>query len=123
MAATGTPTVVVLVSGRPLDSAVDRGAHSGRRRGLGAGSCTWAGQAVAEVLAGSEPSPEAPDVVLPKHVGQQMVIYSRKLSSLWADYVEGDNQPLWEFGYRLSLYDVRLRRADGRQNLGARRRC
>ena len=38
----------------------------------------------------------------PKHVGQQMVNYNRKLSSLWAGYVEGDNQPLWEFGYGLS---------------------
>ena len=100
VAATGTPTVVVLVNGRPLAlpwieehiPAVVEAWEPGCMGGL----------AVAEVLAGEvNPSGKLP-MSFPKHVGQQMVNYNRKLSSLWAGYVEGDNQPLWEFGYGLS---------------------
>lgn len=98
--ATGTPTVVVLVNGRPL-------ALPWIKEHVEAVVEAWepgcmGGQAVAEVLAGEvNPSGKLP-MSFPKHVGQQMVNYNRKLSSLWAGYVEGDNQPLWEFGYGMS---------------------
>lgn len=98
--ATGTPTVVVLVNGRPL-------ALPWIKEHVPAVVEAWepgcmGGQAVAEVLTGRvNPSGKLP-MSFPKHVGQQMVNYNRKLSSLWAGYVEGDNQPLWPFGYGLS---------------------
>ncbi len=98
--ATGTPTVVVLINGRPL-------ALPWIKEHVPAVVEAWepgcmGGQAVAEVLTGRvNPSGKLP-MSFPKHVGQQMVNYNRKLSSLWAGYVEGDNQPLWPFGYGLS---------------------
>ena len=98
--ATGTPTVVVLINGRPL-------ALPWIKEHVPAVVEAWepgcmGGQAVAEVLTGRvSPSGKLP-MSFPKHVGQQMVNYNRKLSSLWAGYVEGDNQPLWPFGYGLS---------------------
>lgn len=98
--ATGTPTVVVLINGRPL-------ALPWIKEHVPAVVEAWepgcmGGQAVAEVLTGRvNPSGKLP-ISFPKHVGQQMVNYNRKLSSLWAGYVEGDNQPLWPFGYGLS---------------------
>ncbi len=98
--ATGTPTVVVLINGRPL-------ALPWIKEHVPAVVEAWepgcmGGQAVAEVLMGRvNPSGKLP-MSFPKHVGQQMVNYNRKLSSLWAGYVEGDNQPLWPFGYGLS---------------------
>lgn len=98
--ATGTPVVVVLVNGRPL-------ALPWIKENVPAIVEAWepgcmGGQAVAEVLYGKiNPSGKLP-MSFPKHVGQQMVNYNRKLSSLWAGYVEGDNLPLWPFGYGLS---------------------
>lgn len=100
VAATGTPTVVVLINGRPLALPWIK-AHIPAVVEAWEPGC-MGGQAVAEVLAGKvNPSGKLP-MSFPKHVGQQMVNYNRKLSSLWAGYVEGDNQPLWEFGYGLS---------------------
>ena len=100
VAATGTPTVVVLINGRPLALPWIK-AHIPAVVEAWEPGC-MGGQAVAEMLAGKvNPSGKLP-MSFPKHVGQQMVNYNRKLSSLWAGYVEGDNQPLWEFGYGLS---------------------
>jgi len=102
--ATGTPTVVVLINGRPL-------------------SIRWAaehipaiveawlpgeqgGHAVAEVLFGDvNPSGRLP-VSVPRHVGQLPVYYNHtatKASRLKdRGYVDMKAAPLWEFGYGLS---------------------
>lgn len=102
---TGTPTVAVLVNGRPL-------------------SVRWAaehvpaiveawlpgehgGQAVAAVLFGEkDPSGRLP-VTIPRHVGQLPAFYNhRRAKGYWTEhgygYVDMPATPLWEFGHGLS---------------------
>lgn len=102
--ATGTPTILVLVNGRPL-------------------SVSWAAehcpailevwlpgeegaQAVADVLFGDEnPGGKLP-ITIPRHVGQVPVYYAHKPSggkSHWREaYVDLSNTPLFPFGFGLS---------------------
>ncbi|MCA9918438.1 MAG: glycoside hydrolase family 3 C-terminal domain-containing protein [Anaerolineales bacterium] len=102
--ATGTPTVLVLVNGRPL-------------------STTWAAdnipaiveawlpgeegaEAVADVLFGDfNPGGKLP-ITVPRHVGQVPIFYNHKPSggrSHWkGDYVDLSHKPLWSFGFGLS---------------------
>ncbi|MFZ1400757.1 MAG: glycoside hydrolase family 3 N-terminal domain-containing protein, partial [Candidatus Promineifilaceae bacterium] len=102
--ATGTPTVLVLVNGRPL-------------------STTWAAdhipaiveawlpgeegaEAVADVLFGDfNPGGKLP-ITVPRHVGQVPIFYNHKPSggrSHWkGDYVDLSHKPLWPFGFGLS---------------------
>jgi beta-glucosidase len=102
--ATGTPVVLVVVSGRPLsiESA--------------AGHChaillAWvpgdAGpDAIADVLTGAvNPGGKLP-VSIPRHVGQVPVTYRHHPtgghSQPKGDYVDGSVKPLWPFGFGLS---------------------
>lgn len=102
--ATGTPTVLVLINGRPL-------------------SIRWAaenvpaiveawlpgeqgGHAVAEVLFGDyNPSGRLP-VTVPRHVGQLPVYYNHSFTKARAlagrGYVDMPARPLWPFGHGLS---------------------
>ena len=102
--ATGTPTVLVLLNGRPL-------------------STTWAAdhipaiveawlpgeegaEAVADVLFGDfNPGGKLP-LTVPRHVGQVPIFYNHKPSggrSHWkTDYVNLSHKPLWPFGFGLS---------------------
>jgi beta-glucosidase len=99
--ATGTPTVLVLVSGRPL--AVEWAAAH-----CAAVLFAWvpgdAGpEALAAVLAGdSEPGGRLP-VTVPRHVGQVPLTYRHHPTggrSNWKiDYVDGPTSPLWPFGH------------------------
>jgi beta-glucosidase len=104
MAATGTPIVLVLVSGRPL--AIEAAAaHSA------AVLHAWCPgdegpAAVADVLFGdANPGGKLP-VTVPRHVGQIPIHYAHKPSggrSHWHDdYVDGSHLPLWPFGHGLS---------------------
>ncbi len=104
VAATGTPVVIVLISGRPLSIP--------REAALAAAVVhAWvpgeAGpQAIAEVLFGDvSPGGKLP-VTVPRHVGQVPLFYAHKPSggrSLWhQDYVDGSHLPLWPFGHGLS---------------------
>lgn len=104
---TGTPTVVVLINGRPLATrwvaahvpAVVEAWLPGEK----------GGQAVAEVLFGDvNPSGRLP-VTVPRHVGQLPVYYNSKPSkAFWIEhgwgkpYADLDPTPLYEFGYGLS---------------------
>ncbi len=104
---TGTPTVVVLVNGRPLAipwiaehvPAVVEAWLPGER----------GGQAVADVLFGDyNPSGRLP-LTVPRHAGQLPVYYNHKPSkSHWIEhgwgkpYVDMNPRPLYEFGYGLS---------------------
>ncbi len=98
--ATGTPTIVVLVNGRPLGV-------EWIARNIPAVVEAWepgsfGGQAVAEVLFGQvNPSGKLP-LTVPKHSGQIQMIYNGKFTHGWFNYVEGRNEPLWPFGHGLS---------------------
>ncbi len=99
--ATGTATVLVLVSGRPL--AIEWAATH-----CAAVLLAWvpgdAGpEALAAVLAGdSEPGGRLP-VTIPRHVGQVPLTYRHHPTggrSNWkVDYVDGPTAPLWPFGH------------------------
>lgn len=104
---TGTPTVVVLVNGRPLSirwiaenvPAIVEAWLPGEK----------GGRAVADVLFGDvNPSGRLP-VTFPRHSGQLPVYYNRPPSKdYWIErgwgrrYVDMSAKPLWDFGYGLS---------------------
>jgi beta-glucosidase len=107
VAATGTPTVVVLINGRPL--AIRRTAER-----VPAIVEAWVcgekgGRAVADVLFGDvNPGGKLP-VTFPRHAGQLPVYYNAKKSkAYWVGqgwgkpYVDMDPKPLFPFGHGLS---------------------
>jgi beta-glucosidase len=105
--ATGTPTIVVLVNGRPLSirwiaenvPAIVEAWLPGE----------MGGRAVAEVLFGEvNPGGRLP-VTVPRHAGQLPVYYDRPPSKdYWVEhgwgrrYADMSAKPLWEFGHGLS---------------------
>lgn len=98
--ATGTPTVVVLINGRPLSTvwtaenadAVVEAWNCGER----------GGEAVADVLFGDyNPSGRLP-ITIPRHVGQLPVYYNYSPTKKRKTYRNLDAKPLYEFGYGLS---------------------
>jgi beta-glucosidase len=97
--ATGTPVVVVLIKGRPLNLNW-MAAH------VPALLDAWypgqeGGNAVADVLFGDyNPAGRLP-ISVPKSVGQLPVYYNAKRPTPH-DYVEVDNKPLYNFGHGLS---------------------
>jgi len=98
--ATGVPTVVVLVGGRPLgitwiDKNVDAIVNAWEPGSFG-------GKAVAEVLTGAvNPSGKLP-VTVPRNSGQVHMIYNHKPSQFIHPFIDGDYSSLYEFGYGLS---------------------
>jgi beta-glucosidase len=104
IAATGTPTIVVLVNGRPL--ALPRIAEC-----VPALVEAWipgeqGGHAVADVLFGRvSPGGRLP-ISLPRSVGQVPVYHGHKSgggrSQMYGDYGDGPTQPLFAFGHGLS---------------------
>ncbi len=117
--ATGTPTVLVLMSGRPLAIpwAAEHCAailHAWVPGEFGA-------VAIVDVLTGvAAPGGKLP-VSVPRDVGQIPVTYSHRPTgghTNWnVEYVDGSNLPLWPFGYGLSytsflLSDLRASSAE-----------
>ncbi len=105
--ATGTPTIVVLINGRPLSI---RWIAENIPAILEPWCCgEQGGNAVAEVIFGDyNPSGRLP-VTVPRHVGQIPVYYNHKKSkSYWIErgwgtpYSDMSPKPLFEFGYGLS---------------------
>ncbi len=101
---TGTPTVVVLINGRPLSvrwvaehvPAILEAWNCGEQGGL----------AVADILFGDvNPSGRLP-ITVPRHVGQLPAYYNYKPSKAYwikhAGYVDMPATPLFEFGFGLS---------------------
>jgi beta-glucosidase len=97
---TGTPTVVVLMGGRPYSipeiaeqpCAILNTFYLGQTNGT----------AVAKVLFGDvNPSGKLP-LSVPRSVGQLPVYYSQKATSFYKDYWEETSQPLYKFGHGLS---------------------
>lgn len=105
--ATGTPTIVILINGRPLAipwiaehiPAILEAWNPGEK----------GGDAIADVLFGDyNPSGKLP-VTVPRHAGQLPVFYNYKPSKkYWLEegwgksYADLDNKPLYEFGFGLS---------------------
>jgi beta-glucosidase len=104
---TGTPTIVVLVNGRPL-------AVRWIAENIPAVIEAWlpgekGGQAVAEILFGDCNPSGRLTVTVPRHAGQLPVYYNCKPSkTYWLEhgwgkpYADMDSSPLYEFGYGLS---------------------
>ncbi len=105
--ATGTPTVVVLVNGRPLAVRDVAGSVPAILEAWVSGE--RGGQAVAEVLFGDvNPSGKLP-VTVPRHAGQLPAYYNSKRSKpYWIKegwghpYVDMEPTPLYPFGHGLS---------------------
>ena len=105
--ATGTPTVVVLINGRPL-------AVRWIAQNIPALVEAWlpgekGGQAVAEILFGDVNPSGRLSVTVPRHVGQLPVYYNYKKSKrYWMKqgwgraYVDLEPTPLYPFGFGLS---------------------
>ncbi len=105
--ATGTPTVVVLVNGRPLAARfVAESVPAVLEAWIGGEK---GGRAVAEVLFGDiNPSGKLP-VTVPRHAGQLPVFYNAaRAKAYWLkegwghSYVDIDPEPLFPFGHGLS---------------------
>jgi beta-glucosidase len=107
---TGTPTVLVLVDGRPL--ALEWIAEK-----IPAILEAWlpgeeGGTAVADVLFGDyNPGGKLP-ISFPRKVGQIPVYYAHKpsgaRSQLWGDYVDSSTSPAFDFGHGLSYTTFKL---------------
>jgi beta-glucosidase len=104
VSATGTPTIVVVVSGR---------VHTLGRITAAADAVVWVpppgeegGHALADVLTGAvNPSGRLP-VTLPRHVGQLPLHHDMRArgdrSEIYGDYVDCESSPLFAFGHGLS---------------------
>jgi beta-glucosidase len=104
---TGTPTIVVLINGRPLATPwVDKHVPAILEAWIPGEK---GGTAVAEILFGDyNPSGKLP-VTVPRHAGQLPVYYNHKPSkTYWLEkgwgnsYADLDYRPLYPFGYGLS---------------------
>jgi beta-glucosidase len=121
--ATGTPVVLVIVSGRPL--AVEWAA-----RHCAAVLLAWTpgdagAEAIADILTGAhDPGGKLP-VTVPRHVGQVPLTYRHHPSggrSQWkGDYVDAAASPLWPFGHGRSYTSFSLADLVVEGNLGASR--
>ncbi|MFJ9025416.1 glycoside hydrolase family 3 N-terminal domain-containing protein [Streptomyces sp. NPDC102259] len=99
VAATGTPTVVVLLQGRP--HAVPEAAEKAAALLTAWYPGPWGGEAVAEVLLGlAEPVGRLP-VSVPRSADRLPVHYNHK-DTEYGSYVDGDAGPLYSFGHGLS---------------------
>ncbi|TLX72784.1 beta-glucosidase [Labilibacter sediminis] len=98
--ASGTPTIVVLVNGRPL-------AIEWISENIPAIIEAWepgskGGQAVAQILYGEvNPSAKLP-ITIPRSAGHQLSIYNHKPTHYFHKYVTTKTGPLYPFGFGLS---------------------
>ena len=100
VAASGRPTVLVLISGRPLG--VQWAADN-----LPALVNAWepgmyGGQAIAEILYGKANPSAKLAVTMPRSAGQVQMIYNHKPSQYFHPYAVTPSTPLYPFGYGLS---------------------
>ena len=98
--ASGTPTIVVLINGRPLAEPwivenVDALIEAWEPGAMG-------GKALAEIVFGDvNPSGKLP-ITVPYSVGHMQAIYNHKPSALVRKYADAPTHNLYEFGYGLS---------------------
>ena len=101
---TGTPTIVLLINGRPLSVRMEKEHVPAILEGWYLGE--EGGTAAAEVLFGDvNPSGKLP-ITFPKSVGQIPIFYNHKPSSL-RNYIFSDRAPLFPFGYGMSYTTFR----------------
>jgi beta-glucosidase len=104
VAATGTPTIVVVVSGR---------VHTLGRITDVADAMLWVpppgeegGSAIADIMTGAVNPSGCLPVTLPRHVGQLPLHHDMRArgdrSEFYGDYVDGPTSPLFAFGHGLS---------------------
>ena len=104
--ATGVPTIVVLVGGRPLSVNWIAENVPALIQAWEPGS--FGGTAVASVITGDvNPSAKLP-VSIPRHSGQIQMIYNHKPSQYFHKYKDGLSTPLYPFGYGLSYTDFKF---------------
>ena len=98
--ATGVPTIVVLVGGRPLSVNWIAENVPALIQAWEPGS--FGGTALANILTGKvNPSAKLP-ISIPRHAGQIQMIYNHKPSQYFHKYKDGASTPLYAFGYGLS---------------------
>lgn len=98
--ATGVPTLVVYVNGKPIAEPWIEDHIPAILESWESGS--YAGQVVAEVLFGEvNPSGKLP-LTFPRSVGQLQMVYNHKPSSYYREYAFEKTQPLYPFGHGLS---------------------
>ncbi len=104
VAATGTPVVTVVVSGRVHTLAEVEALSAATLLAWVPGQ--EGGAAIADVLFGVEPPSGRLPVSLPRHVGQLPVHYNHRAgggaSAFWGDYTDSPASPLHPFGFGLS---------------------
>ena len=102
---TGKPTIVIIISGRPLSvryaaekvPAIINAWEPGQ----------FGGQAIAEILYGKVNPSAKLAMTIPRHVGQISTWYNHKRSAFFHPAVCADNTPLYPFGYGLSYTTFR----------------
>lgn len=101
IAATGTPTVVVVMSGRVHTLERELTASSALVLAWPGGE--EAGSGLVDVLSGAVDASGRLPVSLPRRVGQIPVHYNHRAgggsSKFWGDYVDGPTAPLFRFGH------------------------
>ena len=98
--ASGKPTVVILVSGRPLGVEWIAENVSALINAWAPGQ--YGGQAVAEILYGIVNPSAKLAVTIPRSAGQIQMIYNHKPTQYFHGYKLSPNTPLYPFGYGLS---------------------
>ena len=101
VAASGKPTILILITGRPLgvEKAVGKVNALVQAWELG----MYGGEAIAEILYGKiNPSAKVP-ITIPRSVGQIQMIYNHKPSQYFHPYVVTSSEPLYPFGFGLSF--------------------
>ena len=115
VAESGKPTLLILISGRPLGT-------EWAAEHLPALVNAWepgmyGGQAIAEILYGRVNPSAKLAVTIPRSVGQTQMIYNHKPSQYFHPYAVTPSTPLYPFGYGLSYntyeyYDLTLDRTE-----------
>ena len=100
VAASGKPTILILVNGRPLG--VEWAAEHLPAIVEAWAPGMYAGQAVAEILYGKVNPSAKLAITIPRSVGQLQMIYNHKPSQYFHPYAVKPSTPLWPFGYGLS---------------------
>jgi len=98
--ASGKPTIVILINGRPLGVQWVADNVSALIEAFAPGQ--YGGQAIAEIIYGVVNPSAKLAVTIPRSVGQLQMIYNHKPSQYFHGYKLFPNTPLYHFGYGLS---------------------